>query len=167
MLILCSIRPCACAQHKLLAASASSSASSSTSLSSSGAAREEVVVTWQDQQSINAFSRLNTRLQLLDDNLRALSKEQAGVVDAADSVEMLLDDDCVMIKVGEVYMRVSNEEGEQWVAKEKRSVEEQKSKMEAEKADIEAKMKELKATLYAKFGKAINLENAEQTINDD
>ena len=125
------------------------------------------MVTWQDQQSINAFSRLNTRLAVLDDQLRQLSKEHAGVVDAADGIEMLLDEDSVMIRVGEVYVRVSNDEGEEWVAREKRSVEERKGKLEAEKADIERKMKELKATLYAKFGKAINLENAEQTINDD
>ena len=124
-------------------------------------------MTWQDQQSINAFSRLNTRLSVLDDHLKQLVKEHAGVVDAADGIEMLLDDDSVMIRVGEVYVRVSNDEGEEWVKKEKAAVEERKSKMEAEKADIERQMKELKATLYAKFGKAINLENAEQTINDD
>ena len=94
-------------------------------------------------------------------------KESAGAVDAADSLEMLLDDDSVMIRVGEVYVRVSNEEGEEWVSKERAAVEEKKAKMEAEKADIERQMKELKTALYAKFGKAINLENADQTINDD
>ena len=154
-------------QHKLLAGSSSSAASSASSHSSTASAKEEIVVTWQDQQSINAFSRLNTRMSVLDDQLKQLGREHAGVVDAADSIEMLLDDDSVMIKVGEVYVRVSNEEGEEWVQREKASVEEKKSSLEAEKADIEKQMKELKATLYAKFGKAINLENAEQTINDD
>ena len=164
----CAVSCCAVlhVQHKLLAASTSSTASSSSSLQSVSGAKEEIVVTWQDQQSINAFSRLNTRLSVLDDMLKQLGKEHAGVVDAADSIDML-DDDSVMIKVGEVYVRVSNEEGEEWVEREKQAVEEKKSKMEAEKADIEKQMKELKATLYAKFGKAINLENAEQTINDD
>ena len=92
------------------------------------------MVTWQDQQSINAFSRLNTRLSALDDQLRQLVKDHAGVVDAADGLEMLLDDDCAMIRVGEVYVRVSNEEAEQWVSREKGEVEEKKSKLEAEKA---------------------------------
>ena len=125
------------------------------------------MVTWQDQQSINAFSRLNTRLSALDDQLRQLVKEHAGVVDAADGIDMLLDDDSVMVKVGEVYVRVSNEEGDEWVKREQRAVEERKAALDAEKAAIEQQMKELKAALYAKFGKAINLENAEQTINDD
>ena len=124
------------------------------------------MVTWQDQQSINLFSRLNTRLSLLDDQLRTLTKSHANIVDAADSIDTLLDDDAVMIRVGEVYVRVSNEEGEAYVKEQKAKEEESKAKVEKEKAEVEAQMAELKKRLYAKFGKAINLENAEQTVND-
>ena len=124
------------------------------------------MVTWQDQQSINLFSRLNTRLSLLDDQLKALVKSHANIVDAADSVETLLDDDAVAIKVGEVYVRCSNEEGEAFIQQQKAKEEASKAKLQKEKADIEQQMADLKRTLYGKFGKAINLENAEQTIND-
>ncbi len=124
------------------------------------------MVTWQDQQSINLFSRLNTRLSLVDDQLRSLTKSLANIVDAADSIETLLDDDCVMIQVGEVYVRCSNEEAEAHVTAQRKKEEESKAKLLGEKADIEQKMGELKKALYGKFGKAINLENAEQTIND-
>lgn len=150
-------------QHKLLAPGPSSSSSLS---SSSSPPKEEISVTWQDQQSINLFSRLNTRHSIIADQLSALTKSYANIVDAADTIEGLLDDDAVMVRVGEVYVRVSNEEGEEWVKSEKEKEEEKKSKLEKEKSDIESQMGELKKTLYAKFGKAINLENADQTIND-
>ena len=124
------------------------------------------MVTWQDQQAINLFSRLNTRLSLLDDQLRTLTKSHANIVDAADSIDTLLDDDSVMIKVGEVYVRVSNEEGEAFVKQQKGKEEADKARVEKEKAEVEQRMVQLKQQLYGKFGKAINLENAEQTIND-
>ena len=123
-------------------------------------------MTWQDQQSINLFSRLNSRHSLLDDQLKALQKSLANVVDAADSVETLLDDDCVAIRVGEVFVRCSNEEGEEFLKRHKAKEEADRARLQAEKADVERQMAELKKALYGKFGKAINLENAEQTIND-
>lgn len=160
-----------CAQkHKLLAGSSASSSSSSSLSSSSSSgltpAKEEITVTWQDQQSINLFSRLNTRLASITDSLSSLSSAHANTVDALDTIESLLDDDSVMVRVGEVYVKLSNDEAEQWVKQEKQSEQQQKAKLEAEKAQIESQMATLKQQLYAKFGKAINLENAEQTIND-
>ena len=153
-----------CAQkHKLLAPSP---ASSSASSALSAAPKEEISVTWADQQSINLFSRLNARLSLVDDQLRALSKAHANLLDAADTVDSLLDDDAVMVRIGEVYVRTSNEAGEAFVKAERTNTEAKRAKLEAEKADIEQRMAALKKTLYGKFGKAINLENADQTIND-
>jgi len=152
-----------CAQkHKLLGPSAPSSGSSLSSASRP----DEVTVTWSDQQSINTFSRLNTQLQVIEDDIQSLDRDYANIVDAVDTIETLIDDDSVMIKIGEVFVPVTNEEAEEWVKKEKKQQTSKKEKLTADKQHIEGKMKELKTVLYGKFGKAINLENAEQTIND-
>jgi prefoldin subunit 4 len=125
----------------------------------------EVQVTWEDQQKINRFSRLNVRIQRLEDELKGKKAELLNCKDAVSEVESLIDDDSCRIKVGEVFIQVSNEEAEQWTNKVKKQVEEDVKKMEKEHKEISNEMEELKKVLYGKFGKAINLENSEQTIN--
>jgi len=149
-----------CAQkHKLLQQPANNSSSVTS-------AREEVSVTWSDQQRINQFSRLNTQLSSLDDELKTCERDYINLVDACESLEVLIDDDAAMIKIGEVFISVSNEEAEEWAEKKKEEKTKEKEELLKQKEEIEIKMKELKTVLYGKFGKAINLENAEQTVNE-
>lgn len=125
----------------------------------------DIQVTWEDQQRINRFSRLNTRIQRIDDEFKGKRAELLNCKDSVSEVENLIDDDCCRIKVGEVFIEVSNDDAEAWAKKVKKQVEEDVKKMEKEHKEIQAEMEELKKVLYGKFGKAINLENSEQTIN--
>lgn len=65
-----------------------------------------------------------------------------------------------------MYITVDNDEAESFVKEQKKKVKEELKKLESEKQELTKQMAELKMVLYAKFGKSINLESAEQTIND-
>lgn len=73
-------------------------------------AAEDIPVTWADQQNINAFGRLHTRMLDIDEELTVKKTEYENVKDAANDIENLLDDDCCKIKIGEIFFEVSNDE---------------------------------------------------------
>ena len=54
---------------------------------------KEVQVTWEDQNKINAFGRLNQRFEEVNDVVQRLRQQLEHLDDAADAVEMTLDDD--------------------------------------------------------------------------
>lgn len=127
---------------------------------------EEIPVTWEDQQRINEFSRLNTKLQIVEDELRQKKNDVANIEDATGEIESLLDDDACKIKVGEVFIQVSNEDAEEFVKQRKQDTDTEHAKLKEQREGLLKQMDALKAVLYAKFGKQINLENAEQTRED-
>ena len=139
-------------KHKTAAASASKG--------------EDVPVTWADQQRINEFSRLNLALQKLDDDLKAGKNDAANLEDAANDIDSLLDDDACKVRIGEVFMDVSNEEAEEFVKEKKAAQEKKQADLVESRKQVIKQMDELKTLLYQKFGKQINLENAEQTRED-
>ncbi len=128
-------------------------------------AEADIQVTWEDQQRINRFSRLNTVSQRIEDDLKIKRGELLNCKDSVSEVENLIDDDACKIKVGEVFIEVDNEEAEKYAKKVKKETEAAVQKLEKEYKEAQAEMEELKKSLYGKFGKAINLENSEQTIN--
>jgi prefoldin subunit 4 len=132
---------------------------------SKGAA-DGVTVTWDDQKNINRFSRLNAKISSLSDEIKSIHTDSQNVNDALTDVESLIDDDACCIKVGEVFLSVDNDSAESYVKSEATRVSALKAEKENERSNIESEMATLKRTLYAKFGKTINLENADQTIND-
>lgn len=119
---------------------------------------KEVQVVWEDQQRINEFGRLNIRLQEINDEIEKKNNDIANLGDVAGDIEVLLDDDACKIKVGEVFVTVSNEEAEEFAQDELKEREVQVATAKAEKDNIEKQMRTLKALLYAKFGNQINLE---------
>lgn len=124
---------------------------------------EEIAVTWEDQQRINEFSRLNLRLQNIDEQLSTGRSSTANLDDAAGDIEMLLDDDACKVKIGEVFWDVSNEQADEFVADKKKAQQDKTTELMGQKEQLVKAMDALKALLYAKFGNQINLENAEQT----
>jgi FK506-binding protein 1 len=123
---------------------------------------KEVQVLWEDQARINEFGRLNHRLQEVNDDIEKKKNDVANLGDVAGDIEVLLDDDACKIKVGEVFVTVSNEEAEEFAQEELKEREEQKAVLITEKEDLEKQMRALKALLYAKFGNQINLETDPQ-----
>lgn len=121
-------------------------------------ATDEVAVDWQDQQYINEFGRMNIRMAELDENMKKLKNELASLNDAEQDIEMLLDDDACKIRIGEVYVNVSNDDAEEYVKQEKEEKEAALEEHDKEKAGLVERMNVLKAALKAKFGDAINLD---------
>jgi len=123
-------------------------------------------VTWEDQSRINDFSRLNLQLSKLDDELRDARREKENLKDANDEIDMLLDDDACKVKIGEVFIDVSNDDANEFVSERKQQIDDRVAELDRKREEITKKMDTLKAMLYTKFGKQINLENAEQTRDD-
>lgn len=115
----------------------------------------EVDVSWEDQQKINTFGRLNIRREEVEEEIAQLKEELNKVNDAAD--EIIISDD-VKFHVGDVYVDVDTDTCEQMLEVERKRVNKQLKSLESEHVLLSSKMKELKAQLYAKFGRNINLE---------
>merc|ERR1712083_1071158 len=118
----------------------------------------EKKVLWKDQQRINKFGRLNNRLEELKVLIKAKTTEIENLQEAVEDIDNLLDDDACKIKIGEVYVEVSNEEAEEYAKECEVQAAKELSVYKAEVAEIQAEMVELKKHLYAKFGNTINLE---------
>ncbi|CAI5992362.1 unnamed protein product [Closterium sp. NIES-65] len=114
-------------------------------------------VTWEDQQNINKFGRLNNRLHELDDEIKAKKDYLENIEDASNEL-ILCDDDTVRYMAGEVFLHTDKDdvEGQLEALREKTSGEVEA--LEGEKSSLVAQMGALKVVLYGKFKDAINLE---------
>ncbi|KAJ7217719.1 Prefoldin subunit-domain-containing protein [Mycena pura] len=116
-------------------------------------------VTWEDQQRINSFSKLNTRLRNMQEKLHELEQEKDALKDLADEFEMILDEDePVLYKVGETFLHMPLPRARKRLEKDQAEVEGQVNTLSSSVKACEKEMQELKIVLYAKFGRAINLD---------
>eukprot|EP00039_Didymoeca_costata_P009725 m.129571 g.129571 ORF g.129571 m.129571 type:complete len:148 (+) comp14580_c0_seq1:71-514(+) len=123
---------------------------------------KDVPILKEDQDRINRFARLSSKLELEKDKVSKMKTQLENCKDALQAVEefglMAEEGDTIKISVGEVFMNVEQEEGEAKINELTAEVESDLAKKEKECKDIEKEMAELKVILYAKFGKTINLE---------
>ncbi|KAI9571796.1 Prefoldin subunit-domain-containing protein [Boletus coccyginus] len=115
-------------------------------------------VTWEDQQHINTFSRLNTRLRGIEDRLEALKQEKEALDDLATELELTDEDQVVLYKIGESFLHLSQTRALERLEKDQADITAQLSDLSTTAEECERGMKELKVMLYAKFGRAINLD---------
>lgn len=116
-------------------------------------------VQFEDQQRINRFGRLNTRKSELESRLTALKDEQLNLDDAITEVELLDDDDeGLLLSVGEVFVMSSHDDVVSIAESKHHSCKSEITILDSERRDIDDEMNQLKALLYAKFGKSINLD---------
>ncbi|KAI9501984.1 Prefoldin subunit 4 [Coemansia spiralis] len=120
----------------------------------------DVEVTWEDQQRINTFSKLNTRLESLEDEYKKQKTEKEYLDDLAMEIELLDDEQPVPYKIGDAFVMLPLEEAQNRVEKEKDAIDAVVEDLDSQIAGISAEMEELKKALYSRFGKAINLERA-------
>ncbi|CDY66241.1 BnaCnng50130D [Brassica napus] len=147
--------------------------------SSSGS---EMQVTWEDQQNINTFSRLNNRFHELEDDIKLaklfitdhlslpsckiLLNRSATVrmLEKCDNLEdagnelILSDEEMVRFQIGEVFAHIPREEVETKIEEMKEATFKSLENLQHEKESIVSQMAELKKVLYAKFKDSINLE---------
>ncbi|KAL1746435.1 Prefoldin subunit-domain-containing protein [Schizophyllum fasciatum] len=115
-------------------------------------------VTWQDQQRINTFSKLNTRFRDLNDKLKELKVEKESLEELNTELELADEDEAVLYKVGETFLHLPLPRALKRLARDQADVEKRLAATADSVDDCERQMKELKVVLYAKFGKAINLD---------
>ena len=140
--------------------------SSSSSINSKMANKQvdkEVHISLEDQQKINKFARLNSRLEDLKEELKAKKGEIETLEDASTDLMMFEDDDeKVPYQVGEVFVYLTQDEAQQKIESSKESLGESVKTVENKAQSVKDEMAGLKALLYAKFGSAINLEADEE-----
>ncbi|KZP34412.1 Prefoldin, subunit 4 [Athelia psychrophila] len=116
-------------------------------------------VTWADQQKISSFSQLNSRLKSAEEKLEELKVRKEALDDLSTELELADEDDPVLYKIGETFLHMPHPRALKRLEKDKADIDSQVSTLSSSAAEYETKMKELKVTLYAKFGKAINLDD--------
>ena len=124
---------------------------------------KEVHISLEDQQKINKFARLNSRLEDLKDELKARQMEIQTLEDASTDLMMLEDDEeKVPYQVGEVFIYLTQDEAQQRLEKTKENVGGNVKSIDIKAQAVRDEMSALKSQLYAKFGSAINLEADEE-----
>ncbi|KAK7277820.1 hypothetical protein RJT34_22837 [Clitoria ternatea] len=129
--------------------------SHSSMLSVGGGSDTEV--TWEDQQNINKFGRLNNRFHELEDEIKIAKETNDNLEDAGNEL-ILTDEEVVRFQIGEVFAHVPKDEVESRIEQMKEVTSQKLEKLEEEKESVLAQMSELKKILYAKFNDSINLE---------
>ncbi|KAI7744220.1 hypothetical protein M8C21_021862 [Ambrosia artemisiifolia] len=117
----------------------------------------ETEVTWEDQQNINKFGRLNNRFHELEDEIKIAKEANENIEDASNEL-ILTDEEVVRFQIGEVFAHVPKDEVESRIEKMQEETTKRLEKLENEKESILAQMAELKKILYGKFKDSINLE---------
>ncbi|CAG8660071.1 7160_t:CDS:2, partial [Dentiscutata heterogama] len=122
----------------------------------------EAEVTWEDQQNINSFSKLNVKFSDIEEKYEEKKQENEYLDDLLQELEQqeLLGDEgeLVRYKIGDAFISISLEDAIQRTKKEKELLSEESGKLRNEMRSLTNEMENLKKLLYGKFGKAINLE---------
>ncbi|PKS07007.1 hypothetical protein jhhlp_005604 [Lomentospora prolificans] len=119
---------------------------------------DEVEVRREDQDKINKFSRLSSREQVLEEELKGKAKEKEELDDVSTELELADEDDTVPYKIGDAFFHVKLEQAQEMLENATKKIDEDVSKLEDELSSIRDQMTQLKVELYARFGKSINLE---------
>ncbi|RDX47856.1 Prefoldin subunit 4 [Lentinus brumalis] len=128
------------------------------SLSQEDERDDSTEVTWEDQQRINSFSKLNTRLSGIKEKIEALKAEKEALDDISMELELADEDEPVMYKVGEAFIHMPHSRATKRLEKDLSLLNDELDKYSSDAEECEKTMKELKVALYAKFGRAINLD---------
>jgi len=117
-----------------------------------------VEVTWEDQERINTFSKLNSRVSDLEESLEIKKQEREALEDLSTELELADEDEPVMYKVGETFVHIPLSEAQERLQQDQEALQKDMSDLKERVDECESTMKELKVILYGKFGKAINLD---------
>ncbi|KAF8987985.1 Prefoldin beta-like protein [Cyathus striatus] len=115
-------------------------------------------VTWEDQQHINTFSKLNTRIRGIEDKLEELKIEKESLDDLSSELMMADEDEPILYKIGETFLHMPLTRAQNRLEKDQEVVDSKISDLESQADACRTEMGQLKTILYKKFGKAINLD---------
>ncbi|KAI0335161.1 Prefoldin subunit 4 [Cubamyces sp. BRFM 1775] len=115
-------------------------------------------VTWEDQQRINSFSKLNTRLRSIEEKIQELKTEKEALDDISMELELADEDEPIMYRIGEAFIHMPHPRAVKRLERDLAALNAELEKCTSSAEECEKQMKELKVILYAKFGRAINLD---------
>ncbi|KZT10881.1 Prefoldin subunit 4 [Laetiporus sulphureus 93-53] len=115
-------------------------------------------VTWEDQQRINTFSKLNTRLRNIEEKMEGLKQEKEALDDLSMELELADEDQPIMYKIGEAFIHMPHGRAIKRLERDQDVLNQGLSRLKERAEECEKSMKQLKVVLYAKFGRAINLD---------
>ncbi|KAF4660119.1 Prefoldin subunit 4 [Perkinsus chesapeaki] len=134
-----------------------STAVAAATLPSPHPATGDIDVTMDDQLRINRFSRLNQTYEELEEEVEQMKEKLRLCNSAVEEVELCMDDDGLMLSVGECFVPVDEDEALENVEAKKDALNVEMKKLTEKSDAIQEEMKDLKRVLYAKFGDTINL----------
>ncbi|KAF9562495.1 Prefoldin, subunit 4 [Agrocybe pediades] len=115
-------------------------------------------VTWEDQQQINTFSKLNNKIRIIKERLEELKQEKDAYDEVATEIELPDEDEMILYRIGEAFVHLPQARAVKRLEKDQASVDARVAQLAGQADDCETQMAKLKQRLYAKFGKAINLD---------
>ncbi|KAL1935294.1 hypothetical protein VTP01DRAFT_4434 [Rhizomucor pusillus] len=127
-------------------------------LSQKADADADVEVSWADQQKINQFSKLNAKIDDLEERYEKLKQEKEYLDDVSMELELADEDEPIRHKVGDAFVHIPVSEAMEKLEKESNKLNLELESVKGEIDSVQNQMSELKKELYAKFGNAINLE---------
>ncbi|KAI6793320.1 hypothetical protein KC367_g4532 [Hortaea werneckii] len=119
---------------------------------------EEKEVRKEDQDRINRFSRLHNRVRGFEEELKAKEKEKEDLEEISNELELADEEDKVPYKIGDTFFSMPLPEVQDLLSKSVEKINEDVSSLEEKLGGLREEMQELKAALYGRFGKSINLE---------
>jgi len=122
------------------------------------ASTPDAEVTREDQDKINAFSRLHNREKKYEEELERKQKEKEDLEEISTELELADEDELVPYKIGDSFMSVPLNEAQLLLEESSQEIEDDVSRLEEKLGEVRDEMKDLKAQLYARFGRSINLE---------
>mmetsp|Transcript_7560 Transcript_7560/g.11246 ORF Transcript_7560/g.11246 Transcript_7560/m.11246 type:complete len:135 (-) Transcript_7560:282-686(-) len=111
-----------------------------------------------DQQNINEFGRLNARLHEVRGEKEGIQKQLEVMDDASTELMMATGTSKVLLQLGNCFVEVPEDEATEHTEAETEKLQERIDALNSEEGDIVSKQGKLKAILYGRFGKSINLE---------
>jgi len=115
-------------------------------------------VSKEDQDKINTFSRLHNRRKVLEEELATKQKDKEDLEELSTELELADEDELVPYKIGDSFMHLTLGEAQEHLTSATTEIETEVAKLEDELNSIKEDIDALKAHLYARFGRGINLE---------
>ncbi|KAJ5523824.1 hypothetical protein N7504_001292 [Penicillium tannophilum] len=123
-----------------------------------GAVSEENEVRREDQEKINRFSRLHQRETVLEEQLKAKQKDKEDLEEVSMELELADEDELVPYKIGDSFFQLPLEEAQAMLTTSTEQIDTDVSKLEDSISELREELQQLKVSLYARFGRSINLE---------
>ncbi|KAJ3661877.1 hypothetical protein Zmor_006255 [Zophobas morio] len=118
----------------------------------------DVHISYEDQQKINKFARLNAKLEDLKEEVKVKENDLKSIEEACEEVVLFDDEEKIPYLVGEVFIHQDVETTQQCLEEAKKRIEQNMTDLKNQCDEVKNQMGDLKSYLYGKFGSHINLE---------